>query len=213
MAFHERAPSLDRTKGLAAGPFGCPWWPRGTGAPYGTIPDATGPSIVITQGRNWLPDPIGGLILVGLGGWGDACVYVPFYAGVNVLPEAYTNGVKTKFCWDSAYWIFNLVANWSRLHYSRMIGEISRAQTALETAEMNRLPGIDEEAYSRYRLHPSLATEFLNDTCRQNAEDVLAKWKELASYLIAWYSHNSWFGGEIEAPEWWRKALQEKERE
>jgi len=198
---------------LAGGPFGCPWWPRGTGASYGTIPDATGPSLAITQSRNWLPDSIGGLTWLGLGGWGDGCVYVPFYAGVTMLPQAYTVGIKTKFGWDSAYWMFNLVANWSRLHYSRMMGEIAKVQSAVETAEMNRLAGIDEEAYTQYRTDPSLATKYLNNYCLENAEDVLNKWRELASYLIAWYSHNSWFGSEIEVPAWWKQAVREKKEE
>jgi dipeptidase len=201
---------FDRTKGIAAGPFSCPWWPRGSGEPYGTIPDATGPSLAIIQGRNWLPDSIGGLLWLGLGGWGDGCVYVPFYAGVTMLPEAYTSGIKSRFSWDSAYWTFNLIANWARLHYSRMMGEIAKVQSAIETAEMNRLAGIDEEAYSLYRSDPSRAVEYLNEYCLQNAEDVLSQWKELASYLIAWYSHNSWFGSEIEVPASWKQAVQEK---
>jgi len=201
---------FDRTKGLAAGPFSCPWWPRGSGEPYGTIPDATGPSLAIIQSRNWLPDSIGGLTWLGLGGWGDGCVYVPFYAGVTMLPEAYMSGIKTRFSWDSAYWTFNFVANWARLHYSRMMGEIAKVQSAIETAEMNRLAGIDEEAYSFYRSDPSRAVEYLNEYCLRNAEDVLSQWKELASYLIAWYSHNSWFGSEIEVPASWKQAVQEK---
>lgn len=198
----------DRTKGLASGPFGCPYWPRGTPDMQTTIPDATGPSIVINQSRNWLPDPIGGVMWVGLGGWGDACVYVPFYAGMTKLPKAYTTGVKTKFCWDSAYWVFNLVANWSRLHYVHMIKEVKNVRYALETAVLNKLEGIDEEAYSRYREDPAFAAEFLNETCIRNAEEVLNRWRELAAYLIAWYSHNSWFGDQVEAPSWWREAIQ-----
>jgi len=201
---------FDRTRGLAAGPFGCPWWPRGTGTPYGTIPDATGPSIVIQQGRDWLPDPIGGLMWIGLGGWGDACVYVPFYAGLTRLPKAYATGLKTQFSWDSAYWVFNLVANWARLHYSHMIKEIQTAQQALEKAAVSRIPGADEEAYRLYRENPARAVEFLNDFCAGNADEVLKKWRELAAVLITWYSHNSWFGGEIEVPDWWRKAVQEE---
>jgi len=201
---------FDRTKGLAAGPFSCPWWPRGSGEPYGTIPDATGPSLAIIQSRNWLPDSIGGLTWLGLGGWGDGCVYVPFYAGVTMLPEAYMSGIKTRFSWDSAYWTFNFVANWARLHYSRMMVEIAKVQSAIETAEMNRLAGIDEEAYSFYRSDPSRAVEYLNEYCLRNAEDVLSQWKELASDLIAWYSHNSWFGSEIEVPASWKQAVQEK---
>ena len=201
---------FDRTKGIAAGPFGCPWWPRGSAEAYGTIPDATGPSLAITQSRDWLPDSIGGLTWLGLGGWGDGCVYVPFYAGMTVLPEAYADGIKTKFSWDSAYWTFNLVANWARLHYSRMMAEIAKVQSAVESAELNRLPGIDEEAYSLYQNNPSSATQYLNDYCRENAEAVLERWRDLASYLIAWYSHNSWFGSEIEVPASWKQTVQEK---
>ncbi len=197
----------DRTEGLAAGPFGNPWWPKGTPDMPTTIPDATGPSIVILQGRNWLPDPIGGIMWVGLGGWGDACVYVPFYAGMTKLPKAYATGVKTKFCWDSAYWVFNLVANWARLHYAHMIKEIKNVQYALETAAFNKLGGVDEEAYTLYREDPALASEFLNETCIRHAKEVLDKWRDLAAYLIAWYSHNSWFGDQVEAPSAWCEIL------
>jgi dipeptidase len=200
---------FDRTKGLEAGPFGCPWWPRGMSSPYSTIPDATGPSIVINQSRNWLPDPIGGVMWVGLGGWGDACVYVPFYAGMTRLPNSYTTGVKTKFSWDSAYWVFNLVANWARLHYAHMIKEIKSVQYMLETTALKRLGGIDEEAFTLYRENPVLAIKFLNETCIKNAEDALDRWQELAACLIVWYSHNSWFADQIEVPPRWFQALQE----
>ena len=129
---------------------------------------------------------------VGMGGWGDATVYVPFYAGITRVPKAYTIGIKTKFNWDSAYWIFNLLGNWARLHYTHMIKEIKKVQQSLEGAELRRLEGIDEEAWSLYKENPDSAIEFLNIYCAENVNEILRRWRELTSHLIVWYSHN-WY--------------------
>jgi dipeptidase len=207
---HFQGTEFDKTKGLTAGPFGNPNWPRGT--PYQKRGLATmfSDTIVINQCRNWLPDSIGGVMWVGMGG-GDTNVYVPFYAGITELPDAYTKGIHTKFSWDSAFWIFSLVGNWAQLNYFHMIKEIKRVQNALESEELNTQEAIDEEAWRRYQESPGLAKEFLTDYCINNAQKVLETWKELAYFLIARYSPSSAFAPSID-PDWWRKALSEKQQ-
>jgi dipeptidase len=198
---------FDRTKGLAAGPFGNPWWPQGTPNKKGSIPDATGPSIVINQSRNWLPDLIGGITWVGLGGWGDTCVYIPFYVGITRVPKSFSEGIKTKFSWDSAYWLFNLVGYWVRLNYHNMIEDVKLVQNSIEKRELRRIQNIDEEAWCLYKTNPDSAIKFLNKFCTENADEIFTTWMELASYLISWYAHNTWYAGPIEAPDWWQKEL------
>jgi dipeptidase len=204
---------FDKTKGMAAGPFGNPWWPPGTPDLQTSIPDATGESIIITQSRDWLPDPIGGVMWVGMGGSGDATVYVPFYAGITKVPTAYTIGVKTRFNWDSAFWTFNLVGNFARLNYTYMMKEIKEAQHALETMQLNRQEGIDEEAYTLYRQNPASATRFLNDYCEKNANQVLDRWRDLTAYLIARWAPST-FPNSLHEPlplKSWRDALSQKQ--
>jgi dipeptidase len=162
-------------------------------------------TIIINQCRNWLPNPIGGVMWIGMSG-GDITVYVPFYAGITELPQAYSTGIRTKFSWDSAFWVFNLVGNWAQLNYANMIKEIRPVQQALEHAELSRQGAIDEEAFSLYRQSPSLARDFLTKYCMENAVHVIETWRELASFLIARYGPGSRFAP-FEAPEWWRVRL------
>ena len=50
--------------------------------------------------------------------------FTPFYYGIDSLPKTFTGGSITKFSWDSAWWVFNIVSNYSYLKYSQMTPEI-----------------------------------------------------------------------------------------
>ena len=201
---------FDQTKGLAAGPYGSPNWPRGTPNMTRSIGTMGSESIIINQCREWLPDIIGGVMWVALGG-GDITLYVPFYAGITRLPEPYSEGVRTKFSWDSAFWVYNLVGSWAQLNYLSMIKEINRAQSQVENAELMRQAFVDEEASKLYQKDPSAAGDFLTDYCVDNALKALATWKELAAYLIARYSYGT-ITAPYEAPEWWKKAVEKYQK-
>jgi len=201
---------FDQTKGLAAGPFGSPNWPFGAPDQTRAIGTMSSDSIIINQCRDWLPSPIGGVMWVGLGG-GDINLYVPFYAGITRLPQAYKTGVRTQFDWNSAFWVFELLGSWAQLNYVNMIKEIKAEQHRIESAELDRQAAIDEEAWTLYQQDPHLAREYLTNYCIENANDALADWKKLAGSLITRYSYGT--ATTIEkyiAPEWWRKALAEK---
>lgn len=192
---------FDMTKGLEAGPFGSPSWPRKRPNRKRALNTMYSDDIVINQCRDWLPDVIGGVMWVGLAGGGDTMVYVPFYAGIVDLPEAYMTGVRTRFDWDSAFWIYYLVGNWAHFDYVDMIKEINAEQTRIETRELNEQQAVDEEAWRLYKDDPELAREFLTDYCIDNANNVLDAWKELAYHLIVKYSPGSL--NAPDAPKWW----------
>jgi len=198
---------FDQTKGLASGPFGSPNWPFGAPNQTRSIGTMSSDSIIINQCRNWLPAPIGGVMWVGLGG-GDINLYVPFYAGITRLPEAYTSGVRTEFDWDTAFWVFELVGSWAQLNYMNMIKEIREEQQRIESAQLDRQTAVDEEAWTLYQKDPHLAREYLTDYCIDNANKAIAGWKKLAVSLISRYSYGS--ASALEkyiAPEWWRKEI------
>lgn len=208
-ADHFEGTEYDKTKGLAAGPFGSPEWPRHTPNDRRSLAVLYSDTIIINQCRNWLPNPIGGIMWVGMSG-GAITVYVPLYAGITDLPQAYATGIRTKFSWDSAFWVFYLVGNWAQLNYSNMIKEIKTVQHALEHAEFSRQGAIDEEAFSLYHeKSPSQARSFLTKYCMDNAAHVIETWRELAYFLIAMYGPGSKFAP-FEAPEWWRERLKDQ---
>ena len=200
---------FDKTKGLSSGPFGSPERPRGTPNDIYSLGHIDAETVIINQCRSWLPDPIGGVMWVAMTG-GNANIYVPFYAGMTRLPEAYTVGVYSKFSWDSAFWIFSLVSNWAQINYSHMINEIREVQTALENGELKNQSTIDEEAYRLYEQDPPISKEYLTGYCINNANKILEAWRELASLLIARYCPGSAFAPR--APDGWRQALEEKQK-
>jgi dipeptidase len=204
---------FDQTKGLAAGPFGCPNWPFGTPGQARAVATMSSDTIVINQCREWLPAPIGGVMWVGFGG-GDINLYVPFYAGITRLPQAYKTGVRTQFDWNSAFWVYELVGSWAQLNYVNMIKEIKAEQLRIESAELARQAVIDEEAWHLYRQDPSLAREFLTTYCIDNAKEALADWRELAASLITRYSFGTANANEkYIAPEWWQKEIAKRVNE
>jgi len=207
-ADHFEGTEFDKTKGLAAGPFGSPEWPKGTPDDRRSLGVLYSDTVIINQCRNWLPDPVGGVMWVGMSG-GDITVYVPFYAGITMLPKAYMTGLRTKFNWDSAFWVFYLVGNWAQLNYVNMINEIRTLQNALETSEFNRLEAMDEEAATLYWENPDLARQRLTDYCADNANKVLDAWRELAYFLIARYGPGSKFSPFV-APDWWNEAIKQR---
>jgi len=200
---------FDLKKGLAAGPFGNPNWPRGTPGGKRSLSVLRTTTIILNQCRDWLPDPIGGVMWVGMSA-PATCVYVPFYAGITRLPHAYTIGVPHKYDRKSAFWTFHHMSKWAQLDYIHMIEEIKRVQNEIERAELNRQQAIDEESFSLYQKDPLLAKEFLTNYCIKNAENVLETWRELSDLLVANYGTGSI--NPPKAPEWWVKALTENQK-
>jgi dipeptidase len=76
----------------------------------------------ITQSRNWLPDEVGGIVWLAQDNIATS-VYVPFYAGINDVPEAYkVHGRETGYTLKSAWWVFNRLGTltaqrWGDMHH------------------------------------------------------------------------------------------------
>ena len=128
MRDHYESTPYDMTKGLDAGPYGTPnrWRPMSWEVdekkytwerPIST--QQTGFSFV-SQSRSWMPDAVGGVFWYGLDDTYTSC-YVPLYAGIDRVPHSFTVGNIEKFSWDSAWWVFNFVANIANLKYSMMV--------------------------------------------------------------------------------------------
>jgi len=195
MRDHYEGTEFDMTKGLDAGPFSSPnrwrnltWevdgvkysWER----PISTQQTAFS---FISQSRSWLPNAIGGVYWYG---WDDTYTtcYVPLYCCINDLPKSFTVGDLQKFSWDSAWWVFNFVANIANLKYSYMIKDIQKVQTTLEGNFIALQPIIEEIALELSKSDLKLLTQFLTDYSVSHGEQVVKRWIELGEHLLTKYN-------------------------
>jgi len=151
MRDHFQGTALDMTKDIGAGPYGLPYRWRGLTWEVDSVEycneraistQQTGFSFV-AQCRDWLPDPIGGILWFGVDDTYSTC-YAPMYCGITSVPECFEvgNGDMLNYSETSAFWTFNFVTNFAYLRYDSMIVDIQKVQQKLENKFC--LQGVDE---------------------------------------------------------------------
>jgi len=195
MRDHYEGTPYDMTKGIDAGPFGSPlrcrpltWkldgvtysWER----PISTQQTAFS---FVSQSRSWLPNPVGGVFWYGVDDTYTTC-YVPLYCSITSVPEPFTKGDIRKFSWDSAWWVFNFVANFANLKYSYMVKDIQKVQAELEGQFFDLQPIIEKTALEMLKTNPELAVKFLTNYSVSQGEMVVKRWRELGEFLITKYN-------------------------
>jgi dipeptidase len=195
MRDHYEGTDYDMTRGIDAGPYGCPnrwrpltWmvdsveyaWER----PISTQQTAFS---FVSQSRFWLPDPAGGVFWYGVDDTYTTC-YIPLYCGINDIPKSFTVGSSGKFSWESAWWVFNFVANYACLKYSYMLPEIQAVQTEIEGNFLKMQPLVEKTAIEMAESDPELVISYLTNYSVTQGEMVVEKWQELAEHLITKYN-------------------------
>jgi dipeptidase len=130
---------------------------------------------------------VGGVLWYGLDDTYTSC-YFPLYAGITAVPPSYGIGTLQKFSWDSAWWVFNLVANYAQLKFSYMVKDIQAVQQELEGNFFAMQPAIEKTALDMMKSDPDRARRFLTDYCVSGGEQVTRRWKELAEALFTKYN-------------------------
>lgn len=194
---HAEGTYLDLTKGPLAGPFGIPTRTFGSSFKVneekihelrGLEGDGT-TYTQVCQMRSWLPDPIGGIAWWSPGRPTTA-FYVPFYCGINKLPDAYTTGNQFEMEWGkTAYWAATFVNTFSNVMYSYIIEDVKKKQSELEGEALAMIPVIDKIALDLYKSDPKKAQKYLTQWCGQHADNVVERYWDFANNLIIKY-HN-----------------------
>ena len=195
MRDHYEGTEFDMTKGIDAGSFGCPVRCRGLtweveGVKYSwersLSTQQTGFSF-ISQSRGWLPNPIGGVYWYGVDDTYTTC-YIPLYCCIQDLPKPFTVGDLQKFSWDSAWWVFNFVANYANLKYSYMVEDIQKVQKALEGQFLSLQPAVEKIALELHKTDPGFLAQYLTNYSVSQGEQVVKRWIELGEYLLTKYN-------------------------
>jgi dipeptidase len=184
---------MDMTKDIGAGPFECIVRWRPMVWTYDSIQyineraistQQTGFSF-IAQGRNWLPDAIGGVLWFGFDDT-YSTVYSPMYCGINKVPGSFAvgNGSLMEFSDSSAFWVFNQVSNFAYTRYNMMIPFIQDKQKKLEQKYISEIINIDQKANALYNKNQSQALALLTDYSVTQGNYTVAEWKKLYQFLF-----------------------------
>jgi dipeptidase len=171
----------------------------------------------VTQCRDWLPNPIGGLLWLSFGAQDTAC-YIPLYCGITDIPESFQVGDHFVFSRDSARWASDYVDFHTQVVYSYAIEDVRKAQEKWEGTAVRRIPIIDKTALELYEKNPDEAIQFLTDYCVNNGNNVVNAWWKLGDDLLVKYNHFRIYDattrktGRIQTPEWWNRAVIEHDK-
>lgn len=197
MRDHYEGTPLDITQDMGAGPFETPYRLspltfKVDGVEYfNERPISTQQSAFsfVAQMRANLPDPVGGVLWFGLDD-ANMTVFTPVYCCTDRIPVPYAegNGDCITFSWDSAFWIYNWVADMIRPRYSLMIDDMRAVQNELENTFESAQSGIESSALKLYQESPEKAKDFLTNYTDMTARTTVDRWKKLAEFLIVRYN-------------------------
>lgn len=199
---HYEDTPFDLTKGLAAGPFGCPYRYPGL---YDASGDVSNPKekrlgawerplsifrcglSYISQARSDIPANLGGVVWFGCAAPAETC-YVPFYVNATEGSQEYATQDSRTFSRKSAWWAFNLVQNLAALKYSYIIKDIQAMQDEIETASIAGVQAVTKQAAALYATDPAKARQLLTEFSQTQASETVDAWWALSERLFAKYS-------------------------
>ena len=139
----------------------------------------------VAQMRGYESAKAGGILWFGVD---DAAstVYVPMYSTITEVPECFKegNGDMYNYSPTSAWWTYNIVANWAYTKYSAMMPDIKKVQAAWEDKFNAQVEAVDAQVANMDAAH---AAEFLTKYSCAQAQESTAAWKELGIYLFVKY--------------------------
>jgi dipeptidase len=193
--YYQNTP-MDMTKDVGAGPYGSTvrWRPMQytvDGEDYiqerAISTQQTGFSFV-SQSRNWLPDPVGGILWFGVD---DTyyTVYTPMYCGMTEIPHSFApgNGDMMTFSETAAFWVFNQVTDFAYSRTRLVIDDLQAKQDELEEGYISAIAETDRQAAQLYSKSPKKALEFITDYSKNAGNQTVTEWKELYKFLFTKY--------------------------
>lgn len=143
----------------------------------------------VSQMRSWLPRQIGGVLWFGNDD-GNMVAYTPIYCGNTVQPECYnTPGADAvTFSDKNAFWVCNWVSNMVYPRYSQMFPSLKEVRDSLDNSYIANQGEIEKQTLKLYGESEQKAVDYLTNYSNTQAQQMLARWKELAIYLIVKYN-------------------------
>lgn len=182
----------DMTQDVGAGPYHVPyrWRPMEyevDGKKYlmerAIATQQTGWSFV-SQSRDWLPDPVGGVFWFGTDDT-NTSVYMPLYCGMTEVPAELAQGDVNTFDINSNFWVNNIVANEAYHRYDMMIPDIRKVQDKLEKGFFEQVKANDPKLKAMVEAGDMDAyRNAVNALGARDAKEATDRYRDLAIYLF-----------------------------
>ena len=178
----------------AKSPLARPWGPRELFdllqvKPKRAIATPTSGYVIISHLRDGLPDAIGHCLWFAYGPASTSC-FVPIYAGVSELPEAWDHPANfTRIDRDQPQWNFRLVHNLANhLRYQEAMNDIASVFSTAEEQFFAVQPDVEQAALGVFEDGGTEGVgRYLNAYARQCTTNVGRAYHELVDYLMLRY--------------------------
>ena len=140
----------------------------------------------VSQMRSWMPREVGGCFWFGNDD-GNMVAYTPIYCSMTEQPECYNtpDADEVTFSMKNAYWVENWVSNMVYPRYSMLFPSLKAVRDSLQNAYFAQQPDIEAKAM---KMESAEMQRFLNAYSIQQAQQMLARWQQLAFYLVVKYN-------------------------
>jgi dipeptidase len=142
--------------------------------------------VYVSQMRSWLPREVGGCFWFANDD-GNMVPFTPVYCCATESPKPYnTPGADDlTFSMDNAFWVQNWVSNMVYPRYSMMFPSLEQVRDSLDNSYFRLQKEVEDKALS---LNGDARVAYLTAYTAEKAEQMLARWKQLATYLIVKYN-------------------------
>lgn len=143
----------------------------------------------VTQSRDWLPGPIGGVVWLGYDNPATT-PHVPIYIGITQMPASYTVDGRWSYSRDCAWWAFRTVSKLANFRWQEMTPDIEKVWKPIEDKAFADQAKFEEEALALFRKDPKKARDLLTKYSHDLANHAVAAYGKLADELWLKYSGN-----------------------
>ena len=138
--------------------------------------------VYVSQMRSWLPREVGGCFWFANDD-GNMVPFTPVYCCTNEAPRPYnTPGADDlNFSFDNAFWVQNWVSNMVYPRYSMLFPTLQQVRDSLDQSYFHLQKEVEDRALA---LNEADRVKFLTAYTAEKADQMLARWKQLGTYLI-----------------------------
>ena len=142
--------------------------------------------VFVSQMRSWMPRQIGGCFWFANDD-GNMVPFTPVYCCATESPRPYnTPGADDlNFSMDNAFWVQNWVSNMVYPRYSMLFPSLKEVRDSLDNSYFRTQKEVEDKALT---LDEAARVKYLTAYTAEKADQMLARWRQLATYLIVKYN-------------------------